>query len=452
MRIAVIDHSRCQPRKCSLECVKFCPGVRMGEETIVMDDTRGKPLISETLCTGCGICVKKCPFEAITVVNLPDELDSDKVHQYGENGFRIFRLPYPKEGAVTGLIGENGIGKTTILRILAGELIPNFGTQEASKESVLEHFAGTQLHDYFKALYAGELRAVHKPQYVDALPKIVSGEVGELLSRVDERGEMRQVVERLELEHALPRELSRLSGGELQRVAIAAALLREGDIYIFDEPSSYLDVEQRLKVGRVIRELAQEKRVLLVEHDLVVLDYLADYVHVLYGRAGAYGIVSHPRSVRQGINAYLNGYLREENVRIRAEPVRFEVRPPVVAREENLLLSFSRLCKSYDGFELCVAQGEFYRGEVVGVLGPNATGKTTFVKMLAGVVEPDEGEVSISARVAYKPQYIKPEFTGTVLEAIARVATPGDAFFENEVARPLNLKPLYDLCEGAQRR
>ena len=445
MRIAVIDHSRCQPRKCSLECVKFCPGVRMGEETIVMDDTRGKPLISETLCTGCGICVKKCPFEAITVVNLPDELDSDKVHQYGENGFRIFRLPYPKEGAVTGLIGENGIGKTTILRILAGELIPNFGTQEASKESVLEHFAGTQLHDYFKALYAGELRAVHKPQYVDALPKIVSGEVGELLSRVDERGEMRQVVERLELEHALPRELSRLSGGELQRVAIAAALLREGDIYIFDEPSSYLDVEQRLKVGRVIRELAQEKRVLLVEHDLVVLDYLADYVHVLYGRAGAYGIVSHPRSVRQGINAYLNGYLREENVRIRAEPVRFEVRPPVVAREENLLLSFSRLCKSYDGFELCIAQGEFYRGEVVGVLGPNATGKTTFVKMLAGVVEPDEGEVSISARVAYKPQYIKPEFTGTVLEAIARVATPGDAFFENEVARPLNLKPLYDL-------
>ncbi len=445
MRIAVIDHSRCQPRKCSLECVKFCPGVRMGEETIVMDDTRGKPLISETLCTGCGICVKKCPFEAITVVNLPDELDSDKVHQYGENGFRIFRLPYPKEGAVTGLIGENGIGKTTILRILAGELIPNFGTQEASKESVLEHFAGTQLHDYFKALYAGELRAVHKPQYVDALPKIVSGEVGELLSRVDERGEMRQVVERLELEHALPRELSRLSGGELQRVAIAAALLREGDIYIFDEPSSYLDVEQRLKVGRVIRELAQEKRVLLVEHDLVVLDYLADYVHVLYGRAGAYGIVSHPRSVRQGINAYLNGYLREENVRIRAEPVRFEVRPPVVAREENLLLSFSRLCKSYDGFELCVAQGEFYRGEVVGVLGPNATGKTTFVKMLAGVVEPDEGEVSISARVAYKPQYIKPEFTGTVLEAIARVATPGDAFFENEVARPLNLKSLYDL-------
>ena len=445
MRIAVIDHSRCQPRKCSLECVKFCPGVRMGEETIVMDDTRGKPLISETLCTGCGICVKKCPFEAITVVNLPDELDSDKVHQYGENGFRIFRLPYPKEGAVTGLIGENGIGKTTILRILAGELIPNFGTQEASKESVLKHFAGTQLHDYFKALYAGELRAVHKPQYVDALPKIVSGEVGELLSRVDERGEMRQVVERLELEHALPRELSRLSGGELQRVAIAAALLREGDIYIFDEPSSYLDVEQRLKVGRVIRELAQEKRVLLVEHDLVVLDYLADYVHVLYGRAGAYGIVSHPRSVRQGINAYLNGYLREENVRIRAEPVRFEVRPPVVAREENLLLSFSRLCKSYDGFELCVAQGEFYRGEVVGVLGPNATGKTTFVKMLAGVVEPDVGEVSISARVAYKPQYIKPEFTGTVLEAVARVATPGDAFFENEVARPLNLKSLYDL-------
>ncbi len=445
MRIAVIDHSRCQPKKCSLECIKFCPGVRMGDETIVMDEARGKPVISELLCTGCGICVKKCPFEAITIVNLPDELDSEKVHQYGENGFRIFRLPYPKEGAVTGLIGENGIGKTTILKILAGELVPNFGEGEGSKERVLERFAGTQLHDYFKALYAGELRAVHKPQYVDALPKVVSGEVQELLSKVDERGEMREMVKKLELEHAMERTLDQLSGGELQRVAIAAALLREGDIYIFDEPSSYLDVAQRLKVSRVIRELAHEKRVILVEHDLVVLDYLADYVHVLYGKPGAYGIVSHPRSVRHGINAYLNGYLREENVRIRSEPVRFEVRPPVVAREENLLLSFSALRKSYDGFELSVDGGEFYRGEVVGVLGPNATGKTTFVKMLAGVVEPDEGEVSTSAKVAYKPQYIKPEFQGTVLEAIAKVATLGDAFFENEIARPLDLKSLYDM-------
>jgi ATP-binding cassette subfamily E protein 1 len=444
LRIAVIDYSRCQPKKCSLECIKFCPGVRMGDETIVMDEARGKPAISELLCTGCGICVKKCPFEAITIVNLPDELDRDKVHQYGENGFRVFRLPYPKEGAVTGLIGENGIGKTTILKILAGELVPNFGEDSADKQRVLEHFAGTQLHDYFKALYAGEIKPVHKPQYVDALPKVVRGEVRELLESIDERGEMREMVEKLELTHALDRELSQLSGGELQRVAIAAALLREGDVYIFDEPSSYLDVAQRLKVGRVIRELAQEKRVILVEHDLVVLDYLADYVHVLYGKAGAYGIVSHPRSVRQGINVYLNGYLREENVRIRSEPVRFEVKPPIVAREENLLLSFSKLSKSYDGFKLEVEGGEFYRGEVVGVLGPNATGKTTFVKMLAGVIEPDEGEVSTSAKVAYKPQYIKPEFSGTVLEALARVATLGDAFFENEIARPLDLKSLYD--------
>lgn len=444
LRIAVIDHSRCQPRRCSLECIKFCPGVRMGDETIVMDETMGKPVISELLCTGCGICVKKCPFEALTIVNLPDELDRDKVHQYGENGFRVFRLPYPKENAVTGLIGENGIGKTTILKILAGELVPNFGETEADKTEVLKRFAGTQLHDYFTALYAGEIKAVHKPQYVDALPKVISGEVGEILKGVDEHGMLREMVAKLELEHALERELSQLSGGELQRVAIAAALLREGDIYIFDEPSSYLDVAQRLKVGRVIRELAQEKRVILVEHDLVVLDYLADYVHVLYGKAGAYGIVSHPRSVRQGINAYLSGYLREENVRIRSASVKFEVKPPIVARAENLLLRFSRLSKHYDGFSLEVDGGEFYRGEVVGVLGPNATGKTTFVKMLAGVIESDEGEVSTPAKVAYKPQYIKPEFSGTVLEALARVTSLGEPFFESEISRPLNLKSLYD--------
>lgn len=445
MRIAVIDTDRCQPKKCSKECIRFCPGVRIGDETVVFDETRGKPVISEELCTGCGICVKKCPFTAIAIVGLPEELREEMVHQYGENAFRLFRLPYPRKNSVTGLIGQNGTGKTTIVKILSGEAVPNLGDwNNGGKERVLKHFSGTQFYDYFEELYSGSFKAVSKPQYVDYLPKAVEGSVQELLEKVDERGELREILRQLELEQARERDIKEISGGELQRVAIAAALLREGDVYIFDEPSSYLDVRQRLKVARIIRELAQEKRVLVVEHDLIVLDYLADYINIVYGEVGAYGVVSRHLTVRQGINVYLGGYLKEENVRFRRAAVKFEIKAPSGAWKGTPLLRFADLGKSYEGFKLKVEGGVISEGEVVGVLGPNATGKTTFVKMLAGVVAPDAGKVDSKVKVSYKPQYIKPEGDLTVMEAASKVHEDKTPFFETEIARPLNIDVLMD--------
>jgi ATP-binding cassette subfamily E protein 1 len=443
MRIAVLDRDKCQPATCALECVKFCPGVRMGDETVVVED-RSKPRISEELCTGCGICVHRCPMDAISIINLPDELSEDLSHQYGENGFRFYRLPFPQEKSVVGIIGQNGLGKTSILKILSGETVPNLG-EDADQDKVLEHFSGTQFYDYFSLLFSAEIKAVYKPQYVDALPKAVSGSVRGLLEKADESGRLSEVVGELQLDIALNRNISDISGGELQRVAIAAALLRDADIYFFDEPSSYLDVSQRLNVAKAIRRLGEEKRVVVVEHDLVTLDYLADYVHGMYGKPGAYGIVSHPRTVRQGINAYLSGFYKEENIRFRKEAIKFEVRPPSLAWQGEELVSFSDVKKSYDGFDLEVSGGEVRKGEIIGVLGPNATGKTTFVKILAGVEKPDFGEVELKVGVSYKPQYIKPEGDITVRTALESVG-PGFASeeFLNEVGRPLGIEPLFD--------
>jgi ATP-binding cassette subfamily E protein 1 len=133
----------------------------------------------------------------------------------------------------------------------------------------------------------------------------------------------------LDLHSILEREIGQLSGGELQRFIIAMTCVQAADIYMFDEPSSYLDVKQRLKAGRMIRSLLQatEDRtyVICVEHDLSILDYLSDFICCLYGVPGAYGVVTFPMSVRQGINVFLAGYVPSERMRFRDFELNFRV-------------------------------------------------------------------------------------------------------------------------------
>lgn len=409
---------------------------------------RGKPIISEELCVGCGICIHKCPFDAIRIIGLPEGMEEDLVHQFGKNGFSLFRLPTPKPGLVTGLLGPNGIGKTTAISILAGELIPNIGDikSEPTWEPVLTKFAGTELHDYLKELSSGNLKTALKPQYVDKLPKHYTGKVYELLGKLSEIDELEKIITDLGLKHTLEHNLSELSGGELQRIAIAATLVKDADIYFFDEPSSYLDIYQRLKVATIIKELAERKLVVVVEHDLAVLDFLADNVNILFGVEAAYGILSHPSKVRNAINTYLNGYLRDENVRFRDRPITFTTRPPRTEWQSEVLLEFPDLKKEYPGFLLETKKGKIHEGEVVGVVGPNSTGKTTFVQLLAGELEPTEGTIDINANMSYKPQYIKIDFGGTVQELFyTNVGEDYQSnFFENEIKLPLNLEPLQN--------
>ena len=218
----------------------YCPGVRMEEDTIVIDEKSKKPLISEELCSGCGICTNRCPFGAVSVINLPEALD-EPIHRYGQNAFELFGLPTLKDGTVLGLLGQNGIGKSTIMRILSGELIPNLGNyeEEASWDKVIEYYKGSALQNYFKLLQAGEIKTIHKPQMVDQLSKVVKGNVKTLLTNVDERNKLDEIIDDLDLKNVLERDMQNLSGGELQRVAIAATVLREGDFYYFDEPTSW---------------------------------------------------------------------------------------------------------------------------------------------------------------------------------------------------------------------
>ena len=470
--IAVVDLDRCQPDRCNYECANFCPPNRTGKECITLrgeDAEQGDPdqiRISEEICLGetCGICVEKCPFDAIEIINLPQELQDEPVHRYGENAFSLYGLPVPAQGQVTGILGPNGIGKSTAVQILAGEMTPNLGAHEdePSWDAVLEEYRGTELQDYVREVRDGEISVARKPQYVDRIPDQFDGNTRQLLEHTDERGVLDELTERLSIAPVIDQEIDELSGGELQRVAIAACLARDADFYFLDEITPYLDISQRVTVARLIRELAEEgeRSMLVVEHDLAILDLLCDNLHVAYGEPGAYGVITDPKSVRKGINEYLTGYLDNENMRIRPEAIEFEQHAPRTVSRSDPLIEYPSMRKSYgeDAFSLEVEGGTIREEEVLGIVGPNGIGKSTFAKLLASRLKPDEGEFDPNLSIAYKPQYIeidKPMRVDAFLSSITDRF--GTSHWNTEIADPLQLsrimeQDLTDLSGGERQR
>ena len=477
--IAVVDLDRCQPDRCNYECANYCPPNRTGKDCIV---TRGDHFdedepyeggpeqirISEEICLGetCGICVEKCPFDAIEIINLPQELDEDPVHRYGDNAFSLYGLPVPEPGTVTGILGPNGIGKSTAVKALAGEIVPNLGAFDIDPdwETVLDRFRGTELQNYIKRLMADDITVARKPQYVDQIPKQFDGNTRELLEHTDERGALDSLIDRLGIAPVMDQDIDSISGGELQRVAIAACLARDADFYFLDEITPYLDIGQRMTAARLIQELAADetadRSMLVVEHDLASLDLLADTLHVAYGEPGAFGVITDPKSVRNGINEYLKGYLTNENMRIRPESITFEEHAPRESTTGQPLVEYPDLHKSYgEGeFSLDVEGGTIYESEVLGIVGPNGIGKSTLAKLFTGALAPDEGSLDFRLDSSYKPQDTEidqPMRVDTFLSSITDQF--GSSYWNTEVANPLQLnrimeQNLNDLSGGERQR
>lgn len=444
MRIAILEKDRCLSRKCGQECIKFCPKVRSGDETVRMGED-GKPVISEELCVGCGICVKKCPFEAIMIIGLPDKLVDQLTHRYGENGFALYGLPIPSKGRVSGILGPNGVGKSTAIKILSGQMMPNLGSKDTKWEDVFKFFAGSELQEYLKGVASRQAKTAQKPQYIDLIPKAFKGSVRDLLKKADDNNRLEEFAEKLDLKTILERDVSQLSGGELQRVAIAACAMRDASFYFFDEVTPYLDIFQRIKVARMIKAMGETRNVMVVEHDLAILDLLADMVHVAYGEPGGYGVITHPKGVRVAINEYLRGYLPEENIRIRPHPIEFEVKAPRAQKDVVTLATFGSFSKTLGSFTLDVKGGELRKREVVGVVGPNGIGKTTFARLLAGEMTPDKGSIDFKTKISYKPQYIKADLDMSVRMFLHGISGKFDSsYYRSEILAPLQIERLMD--------
>uniref|UniRef100_A0A8C5EZV7 ATP binding cassette subfamily E member 1 n=1 Tax=Gopherus evgoodei TaxID=1825980 RepID=A0A8C5EZV7_9SAUR len=412
-RIAIVNHDKCKPKKCRQECKKSCPVVRMGKLCIEVTPQSKIAWISETLCIGCGICIKKCPFGALSIVNLPSNLEKETTHRYCANAFKLHRLPIPRPGEVLGLVGTNGIGKSTALKILAGKQKPNLGKYDDPPDwqEILTYFRGSELQNYFTKILEDDLKAIIKPQYVDQIPKAAKA------------GTLKPLKWKIK---------------NISSLIIFPSLW---DSFMFDEPSSYLDVKQRLKAAITIRSLINPDRyIIVVEHDLSVLDYLSDFICCLYGVPSAYGVVTMPFSVREAHffslrhKHFLDGYVPTENLRFRDASLKM------------CMYKYPGMKKKMGEFELAIVAGEFTDSEIMVMLGENGTGKTTFIRMLAGRLAPDEGGEVPVLNVSYKPQKISPKSTGSVRQLLHEKIR--DAYthpqFVTDVMKPLQIENIID--------
>merc|ERR550539_1561988 len=294
-----------------------------------------------------------------------------------------------------------------------------------------------------------------KPQYVDHIPKkIKSGTVKKILRKKDQRGKMKKLMKALDLKHLSKREVPQLSGGELQRFAICAVLGQAADVYMFDEPSSYLDIKQRINAAKAIRGLINSRKsteksiyLIVVEHDLSILDYLSDFVCCLYGKPGVYGVVTMPFGVRDGINIFLKGFIPTEQMRFRDWELSFKLTEQYerdISTQADY--NYPDLEKQLGDFHLAVKAGSFRKSEIIVMLGENGTGKTTFVKMLAGLLESDNGEEVPELHMSYKPQKIAPRFQGTVRDLLHRRirSVYMSNQFKSDVMKPMKMEELLD--------
>lgn len=453
IRIAIVEREYCKSNECNFECNRFCPIVRAGTNIVWLDEEK-KAVIDEQGCIGCGICVEKCPFHAIEIVNLSSEPNVPCIHQYGVNSFRLYGIPTPKYGKAVGIIGMNGAGKSTAINILAGKIMPNLGILDRKVEvdEIIERFRGKEIQRYLTDLYNGKIKISIKTQEIFNVAKQLSGQVKKILEYVDTNKQLDEISEYLNLSSIYQKKVGELSGGELQRFTIAVCALREADVYFFDEPCSYLDSYQRLNLVRLLDFLLNKnKTIVLVEHDFSVLDYLCDSICIVYGKPKVYGIVSLPYSTGSAINTYFEGYLPAENIRWRKNPIKFNLKSLERNEQENFkFLEWTDLLIRIGSFTLNAEKGFAMKGEVIGVLGQNGIGKTTFIRTIAGEITPEEGTIYTygeKPKISYKPQVFSFEDEDMQVKEFLSLVNKNflsDEWIKDEIIYPLRIDQIFE--------
>ncbi|MFW9779418.1 MAG: ribosome biogenesis/translation initiation ATPase RLI [Candidatus Heimdallarchaeota archaeon] len=426
-QVTVVFRDICAPGPCNYRCINLCPVNMTGKKSkpiivpraIKLRKKSAIPTIDPKTCINCGICVNACYVRAIKSVNIPGEMDTwVPTHQYRESQFRLFGLPALNLNNIIGIIGENGVGKSTLLDILAGKLQPNGGkfTSDAYQE-FLTTLRIPGMSRFLEKVNSGEVTVAFKKQDLTFL-KDKNETLRSLMSNLPI--EDKKIIDLLQLRPILDKSSSVASGGELQRIAIALTLLQPADVYLLDEPATYLDIQQRLKLVRALKtKLNDSRAIAVVEHDISVLDYWSDHINICWGSPHVYGVISRALSVKKGLNSFLTGWLREENIHFRRRVITFKRSVKERLWKDRMKLDWPEAQIKLNGFSLDVTPGNIYQGEILVILGENGLGKTTFANLLAGKIP--HHDIEMAATISYKPQQITKEFDVTVQRFLQEV-------------------------------
>ena len=352
-----------------------------------------------------------------------------------------------ESGERVGLIGRNGTGKSSLLKILAGiekmddgllqyqqglriayvPQEPIFEAEETVFDAVSQGVAKAKaLREEYEALSVGEWddAAHHRLDEVQSQLEALSGWNWE--QRVHE------TLDRLHLEAEL--KINTLSGGTKKRVALARALVEMPDVLLLDEPTNHLDLDSISWLEDLLKEY--KGSVILVTHDRAFLDNVCTQIVELDrgilrtypGNFSAYEVLKDQEMNSESLaNARADKLLAQEEVWIRkgveARRTRSVAR---IARLENLRASRSQRRDAVGQVKLAVSAGDrsgkivadlqnvsksydrpivndftatILRGDKVGLLGPNGAGKTTLLKLILGTIAPDSGTATMGTRI-----------------------------------------------------
>ncbi|HEC36766.1 MAG TPA: ATP-binding cassette domain-containing protein, partial [bacterium] len=281
-KVYLVDYNRCNLRFCGRQCIKKCPitlsnaRLKLNRKKRVVpiwfQNSTKKIKIKDERCLKCGICVNVCPAKAIYVKNILEEpSELIPTHKYPNNNetdkecFRLYNLPTLISGKVSGLCGPNGIGKTTVLNIVSGNLKPNFGRTDINSEeiqwnSVIKNIKESEMRNHFVAISHGDRKIAYKQQVLRVLFEKYQGRtVLEIINSENDGISSKfyqNIMDYLDIHAISERLLEQCSGGELQRFAITMVLIKKADIYVIDEPCTFLDVQKRIKLAQLFRARA----------------------------------------------------------------------------------------------------------------------------------------------------------------------------------------------------
>lgn len=414
------------------------------------------------------------------------------------------------EGERVGLIAKNGTGKTTLLNIIAGDESYDAGTITFRNDLRVGYLRQLPVFDPETTVLQACLSADSEVaqtvrEYELALLHNDTSRLESLITRMEQfkawdyEQRVKQILSRLKI-NDFEQPMGQLSGGQQKRVALANVLIAEPDLLILDEPTNHLDLD----MTEWLEEYLAHSRVslLMVTHDRYFLDRVCNRIveldaRALYSYKGNYSYYIEKRQERiEAHNAEVdraNNLLRTELDWIRRQPQargskakyridafhELEEKARREKVEENITLAvkssyigskifeIKHLCKSFgDKKILDDFSYTFARYEKVGIVGNNGTGKSTFIKMLIGLLPPDSGTIDRGETVRfgyYSQEGIQFDNQKKVIDAVRDIAeeiSTGDGkklsasqFLQHFLFTPeTQYNYIYKLSGGEKRR